>query len=1360
MRCFLKTILLGLGLSATFVLGAPTPTQLEFFEKNIRPVLAEHCYECHNSGGKAKGDLALDWRGGWMAGGDNGPLFTSGKPEGSLLLRVLRHQVKDLKMPKDGPKFSPAVVKNFERWIAMGAPDPRLKPPTKEQIAKATSWETIREQRKKWWSFQPIHDAKPPKVKGNWAATDIDKFIQAKWSQQNLKPAPDAKPEVLIRRLYFALTGLPPTPEETLAFTKAAIGNRKSAIENATDRLLASAHFGERWARHWMDWVRYAESLGSEGDPRIPHASQYRNYLIRALNAGVPYDQLLREHIAGDLLPKPRVNAKLGLNESAIGPAHYRFVLQGFAPTDALDELVRTTEDQIDVVSKAFLGLTVSCARCHNHKFDAISQKDYHAFYSIMTSTRPATINVDSPARRTLHQAEMKILKADIRAVLAKQWLLETDKFAQRLLKPDAHLQKAINGAKDERYPLHAWQQLHKAEGGSFAGGWKKVATNFAASAKRLEEQRKRPYAQHWQFRNGAASGWVQNGNGLNGAAAPAGAFRVLPKGERIVEDILPAGVYSHLLSDKHTGMLGTPRFRIGPNETLWVRVRGSGGVMARYVVQNYTRNGTVYPATRLNDGKWRWQKWSLKYWEGDDAHLEISTAGEQAVLTAGNANSWFGVTEALVQNPGQPAPRDEAASEVAPLFDLGKPASRDALAKQYADALRNSIGAWQRDAMTDAQANLLGYFVRTNLLPNTLASTPKAAQLVENYRKLEAAVTVPQRAPGVVEGDARDMPLFARGSHKQPGKPVPRRFLEAFDAKPFDTKQSGRLELAEAMLRPDNPLVARVIVNRVWHHLFGRGLVGTPDNFGKLGELPTHPELLDYLATRFVREGWSLKKLIRELALTRTFQLSVFNRMDLPRGEPTAREADPDNRLLTHAHLRRLEAEAIRDAMLQASGSLDRNPLGGSDAFNTNRRSIYVRVIRNNLDPFLSVFDMPVPATAKGRRDETNVPAQSLTLMNDPFVISLAERLANRVRNDKTLTTPGAQIRRLFQLTLNRDPSGKEITAAKTFLKSDGGRQLEAQEKMKDVRERLNAAISNITAIRKPVRKRLLNARKKENEKPKPTGPKPFAAWNFSKGTEDQIGKLDLSLQGGAKVENGALVLNGRSAFARSVPLTKAFRVKTLEAWVQLNTLNQRGGGVMSLQTRNGVIFDAIVFGEQQAGHWMAGSNSFKRTLSMNGPAEKEAAQRPVHVAIVYNSDGTIIGYRDGKPYGRPYKMGLQPFSAGDTEVIFGLRHGTGAGNSRMLAGKVLKAHLYDRALEASEILASAGGNPNYISEKEMLAAMTDSQRKQLQGLNTSLKKLNAEMSAFQKIGAVSPDPWRDLAQAMFNLKEFIYIQ
>jgi hypothetical protein len=781
--------------------------------------------------------------------------------------------------------------------------------------------------------------------------------------------------------------------------------------------------------------------------------------------------------------------------------------------------------------------------------------------------------------------------------------------------------------------------------------------------------------------------------------------------------------------------------------------VRGSGGVMARYVVQNYTRSGTVYPTTRLNDGKWRWQKWSLKYWEGDDAHLEISTAGEQAVLAASNVNSWFGVTEAMVLKAGQLAPRDEAAAEVAPLFNLGKPANRDTLAAQYAAALRACIAAWQRDAMTDAQANFLGHFVRANLLPNTLASVPAAAKLVAAYRQLEAAVPVPQRAPGVVEGDARDMPLFVRGSHKQPGKTVPRRFLEAFDAEPFDTKLSGRLELAEAMLRPDNPLTARVIVNRVWHHLFGRGLVATPDNFGKLGKLPTHPELLDYLATRFVKEGWSLKKLIGELALTRTFQLSAV-------GAAAAREADPDNRLLARAHLRRLEAEAIRDAMLQASGVLDRKPLGGSDAFNTNRRSIYVRVIRNNLDPFLTVFDMPVPATAKGRRDETNVPAQSLTMMNDPFVISLADRLAQRVRGDTTLTTPEAQIRRLFQLTLNREPSAQEIASAQTFLKKTGSRQLVAQKKMKGVRERLNAANAKVAAIREPVHKRLLAENKKKNGKPKHAGPKPFTAWNFSKGTEDQIGKLHLKLHGGATVENGVLLLDGRSAFARSAPLTKPLRAKTLEVWVQLNNLSQRGGGVLTVQTRNGVFFDSIVFGEQQSGYWMAGSNNFKRTRSMGGSAEKEAAQRPVHVAIVYKIDGTIIGYRDGKPYGRPYKTGLQPFAAGNSEIILGLRHGTGSGDNRMLSGKVMKARLYDRALKPDEVLASAGGNPNYISEKALLVAMTVEQRKQLKELNASLKKLNNVMAALEKIGASAPNPWRDLAQAMFNLKEFIYVR
>ncbi|MEC8973656.1 MAG: DUF1553 domain-containing protein, partial [Verrucomicrobiota bacterium] len=424
----------------------------------------------------------------------------------------------------------------------------------------------------------------------------------------------------------------------------------------------------------------------------------------------------------------------------------------------------------------------------------------------------------------------------------------------------------------------------------------------------------------------------------------------------------------------------------------------------------------------------WRWQSWSLNYWEGDEAHLEVTTAGEQAILTVNKPNSWFGVSDLAILDNGQPAPREDFAGHVAPLFAKGDPGNAKGLAKRYSAVLRRSIRAWQRDRMSDEQAQFLRFFVRNGWLSNTLETAPEVAPLVELYRRLEAEVPVPRRAPGVIEAEAVDRPLFVRGNHKQPAEAVPRRFLEAFDATPFATKYSGRLELAKAMLHPDNPLTARVIVNRLWHHLLGRGLVATPDNFGKLGESPSHPDLLDHLARRFVAGGWSIKKLIREIMLTRTFQLAAM---------PTskAREMDPDNRLLTRARVRRLEAEAIRDAMLQASGSLDRTPLGGSDNFDTNRRSLYVRLIRNRLDPFLTVFDAPVPASTKGRRDETNVPAQSLTMMNDPFVLSLAERLAKRVRDDEKLETAEAQISKMFRLTLNREATPVELANAKAYL-------------------------------------------------------------------------------------------------------------------------------------------------------------------------------------------------------------------------------------------------------------------------------------------------------------------------------------
>jgi len=783
------------------------------------------------------------------------------------------------------------------------------------------------------------------------------------------------------------------------------------------------------------------------------------------------------------------------------------------------------------------------------------------------------------------------------------------------------------------------------------------------------------------------------------------------------------------------------------------VRVVANGDVMARYVVQNYTRGGTVYPTTRLRDGKWRWQSWNIGYWSGDDLHLEVTTAGEQATLFSNKANSWFGVTDVLVTSKGQPAPKEEMAEYLQPIFAKDEPANAKRLAKRYSAAVRQSIRAWRKGTMSNEQALFLNYFLREGLLNNSPDASPEIAKLVAEYRKLEAEVPSPQRAPGVLEAEAIDRPLFVRGNHKKPAQSVPRRFLEAFDSKPFGAKNSGRVELAEAMLNPDNTLTARVIVNRIWHHMIGRGLVATPDNFGKLGEKPTHPELLDYLAKRFITEGWSIKKLVREITLTRTFQLDVT-----PSGK--AGEKDPDNRMLARANVRRLEAEAIRDAMLQVSGSLDRSLLGGSDNPDSNRRSLYQRIIRNRLNPFLTVMDAPVPTSTTGRRDVTNVPAQSLTMMNDPFILSLAERFANRVKGDESLKTVEAQVDAMFRMTLNRAATPIELNGAKAFL---GGADAQAA-RLKDALLNTNEEIKNIeaqlTAIREPLRKQLL-VKRKEGEQSAVIGPKPYAAWDFSQDTKDQIGQAHLSLSGGAKIESGTLVLDGKRGFARSQPLAKRLRDKTLEAWVQLSDLGQKGGGVITVQTLDGVNFDSIVYAEKQGRSWLAGSENHSRTDDFNGPKEKEALEGPVHVAIVYYADGKITCYRNGKPYGRTIrKESLREYKAGDVEVVFGMRHGKGASGDRMLAGRVFKARVYDRALNAEAVMASFSGNASFVSEEQLLAVMTEEERNSQTDLQRRLVELQNSKTQLEEASKSSQDPWRDLAQAMFNLKEFIYLR
>ena len=352
-------------------------------------------------------------------------------------------------------------------------------------------------------------------------------------------------------------------------------------------------------------------------------------------------------------------------------------------------------------------------------------------------------------------------------------------------------------------------------------------------------------------------------------------------------------------------------------------------------------------------------------------------------------------------------------------------------------------------------------------LLPNEIGDIPPAASLLKSYRALEEEVPLPTRVAAVMEGDSFDQPLFVRGNHRQPANPVPRRFLEAIDATPYETSDAGRSELAESILDAKNPLTARVIVNRLWHHTFGIGIVATPDNFGQLGELPSHPELLDYLANQFVREGWSIKKMLRLLTTSRTFQLGT---------EPTvnASEVDPTNRLLSHANLRRLEAEVIRDSLLMVAGRLDLSPFGEPVDGTGDRRSVYVSVLRNNPDPLLAVFDAPIPTSTTGQRHVTNVPAQALSLMNSAYVHELAHAFAARVKDENATATNEERIARMFELALGRLPTSAESARANAFL--DAASAVEFRNRN---RERLEAEIAVLRA-----RTAELEAERREEER------------------------------------------------------------------------------------------------------------------------------------------------------------------------------------------------------------------------------------------------------------------------------------
>ncbi len=751
-----------------------------FFEKNIRPVLANNCYQCHSAEARnLKGELFLDSKQGMLNGGESGPVILPGNPAGSRLLQAIRHEGK-LKMPPRD-KLSGQVAANFAKWIRMGAPDPRVANggnPVKSNIDLEAG--------RKFWSFIPPTQPDTPGVANSaWPRGEIDRFILARLEASDLSPVRDASRRELIRRVYFDLIGLPPSPGQVAAFLGDTSAN---AFEKVVDELLRSPHFGEQWGRHWLDVARYSESNGMERNFTYPHAWRYRDYVIDSFNDDKPFRRFVREQVAGDLLGRgkrdPTDEELVATGFLAIGPKPLNQGNKALFKLDVVDE-------QIDATTRAFLGLTVSCARCHDHKFDPIPTTDYYAMAGIFRST-------------------------------------------------DA-LYGTVNGQGNRQASdLHA------------------IAGNEAERAEKIR---------------------------------------------------------------KHDNSLYRLNSRLLLMEEEMREYREKG------------RNATGNERTRMR--------------------------------------------------------------------------------------------ALTRD-IRDTRANI---------------------------KSLEKKSPSSDYAMGVRDGRVADARVLVRGEIRNQGQVVKRGFPTVLDhvkAYPIGSRSSGRLQLAGWLTQPDNPLTARVMANRIWHHLFGAGLVRTMDNFGATGARPTHPGLLDYLAVRFVGNDWSVKSMIREMVLSRTYQLSSDT------AEANA-AADPDNQLLWRMNHKRLGAEALRDAMLATSGRLDRQPANGSVVTtlgnvnvgraqrqlsqmrrNTSQRSVYLPILRNALPEMMRLFDTAEPSLIVGKRNETTVPTQALYLMNNPFVIGQAFNMAKRVM-DTTEGRPDG-IRLAYELAFAREATDDEVSRAHEFLNTAAG--------------------------------------------------------------------------------------------------------------------------------------------------------------------------------------------------------------------------------------------------------------------------------------------------------------------------------
>jgi hypothetical protein len=1038
----------------------------DFFEKRIRPVLATKCYGCHGAE-KQFGSLRLDSRDRILRGGGRGAAAIPGKPDESLLVQAIRHQ--GLAMPVGG-KLQPAEIAAFEEWIVKGMTWPEDQPVKLAAGDPGFYAKLMREH----WAFQPVVEQKIPDGSGK---NPVDRFINAKLATAGISMAAPANRNMLARRAAFILTGLPPKPAELAAFL-----NDKSpqAYERFVDKLIASPHFGERWARHWMDVVRFAETYGYEWNYEINQAWRYRDYLIRAFNADVPYDQFVREHVAGDLLAKPRT-LDGRQNESVLATAFFRLGEMGHDNCNQFRELrTDVVDNQIDTLTKAFQGLTVSCARCHDHKIDPIPTEDYYALYGILNSSRPVTRTLDLAGPDSAVQSKLTALKSDIRKELAAAWIRETSELGRNLVAaiawendaPDAaetarNLQPAqINRVRkllqrtkvdmsDPLYAISRWMKDRNAE------SWAKLTAEFQKEAAEREKFNKEKFVVFADFRANTPSGWSADGWGFRTGRAADGAFAVATEGGDAVAGIYTAGIFTNLLSDRLNGVLRSPLL---PRDKKFLTMQMAGGKLGAFrLIMDDCVIGEDHQL--LKNPQLKWIRTTSKNDQPLPTYLEISTKADNPRLPE-RPEKFNDVTEEQLASPrsfwgvSRILLNDEAVEPKAELHHLDRllkaqaPQNVTELASRVQTAVQNAILAWSEDRATAGDIVWLNWLIETELVTNSRNVTPKLRSLTDEYRNAEASINKPAVVYSMADVDpGQDYPILIGGQATAPGRPAPRHFLSVMpeSLRKVNLEQSGRLEMAEAMASKDNPLTSRVMVNRLWHHVFGRGLVATTDNFGRYGEAPTHPELLDYLASRFIEDGWSMKKMIRLMVTSETFQQSS-------QGDKRANEADPQNRLWHRYPIRRLEGEAVRDAILATSGVLNEKLYGPSipphreeakpyrrlyqgPLDGEGRRSIYLKVTRMEGTRFLETFDFPQPMQTRGNRDVTNVPSQALAMLNDPFVTDQSKVWAERLtaRKDDAVD---ARLAAMFESALGRPPSQDELARMRALVNDFSQRQ------------------------------------------------------------------------------------------------------------------------------------------------------------------------------------------------------------------------------------------------------------------------------------------------------------------------------